>query len=78
MSVGCTQQQGIDATRQSVSAAQVSGLKETVRNQIFLSDPVIELRGGTSLSGNIYIDNKHVCDWDWDNREARVACRMLG
>jgi len=39
------------------------------------------VRGGTTLSGNLYIDDMHVCDnvWDhWGNNNAMVACHMLG
>jgi hypothetical protein len=39
----------------------------------------IELRGGHIPSeGNVYVNGKPVCDDEWDEDDAAVACRMLG
>jgi len=73
--VKCT---GSEMSLDECGVYATAGYRCNTAVRVSCSNPVIELRGGTSLSGNIYIDNKHVCDWDWDNREARVACRMLG
>eukprot|EP00092_Neocalanus_flemingeri_P030752 GFUD01033395.1.p1 GENE.GFUD01033395.1~~GFUD01033395.1.p1 ORF type:complete len:725 (+),score=108.76 GFUD01033395.1:33-2207(+) len=39
----------------------------------------IELRGGSVPSeGNLFVNDKPVCDDSWDISDAMVACRMLG
>ena len=39
----------------------------------------IELHGGLFVNeGNIFIYGKPVCDDQWDEHDAVVACRMLG
>ena len=43
-----------------------------------LLPPEVELRGGqNNLEGNLFINNKPVCDDFWDFSDANVACRML-
>ena len=37
------------------------------------------LRGGSiPEEGNLYINNRPVCDDHWDLKDADVACRMMG
>ena len=39
----------------------------------------IELRGGSHhTEGNVFVNGKPVCDDMWDEKDATVACRMLG
>ena len=39
----------------------------------------ITLRGsGTAKSGNIFLNYQPICDDSWDDKDAKVACRMLG
>jgi len=55
--------------------------RSTLAAGVRCSNPVIELRGGTTLSGILYIDDMHVCENIWSfngNKNARVACHMLG
>ena len=40
--------------------------------------PDIELKGGSSSEGNVFVYGKPVCDDYWGRRDADVACRMLG
>ena len=28
--------------------------------------------------GNVFFNSRPVCDDDWDNEDAKVACKMLG
>jgi len=43
-------------------------------------ESLIELRGceDGDHCGSVYIDGKPICDDDWDDSDANVACRMLG
>eukprot|EP00092_Neocalanus_flemingeri_P006029 GFUD01006497.1.p1 GENE.GFUD01006497.1~~GFUD01006497.1.p1 ORF type:complete len:1454 (-),score=172.81 GFUD01006497.1:158-4519(-) len=43
------------------------------------TDFLVELRGGSVPSeGNVFVNNKPVCDYRWNAREASVVCRMFG
>ena len=52
-----------------------SSCKERVEHCVLA---VVELRGGSSSEGNVFVNGEPVCDDQWDRRDASVVCRMLG
>jgi len=45
------------------------------------TEPTVELRKGDQRgtnSGNVFVNGKPVCDNGWNNKDAKVICRMLG
>ena len=51
----------------------------TASNGPTVSVTYASLRGGSiPEEGNLYINNRPVCDDHWDLKDADVACRMMG
>ena len=56
-----------------------SGSEQPKRSTPAYSSSKIELRGGSSRTeGNVFVNGKPVCDDMWDEKDAKVACHMLG
>ena len=43
---------------------------------ILLCVTVIRLVGGGASYGNVFVDNKPICDYGWGLRDAEVVCSM--
>jgi len=48
------------------------------KGEISLRPAATNLLGGNLVKGNVYLDEKPVCDDGFGREEARVVCRMLG
>merc|ERR1719315_313692 len=55
------------------------GMESEACNNIDCPQPTsLELRGGNTMQGNVYVNGKPVCDDYWNLDDAKVVCRMLG
>ena len=55
--------------------------KPCTKRKLFLALTIIQIElinGSVPNEGNLYVNGRPVCDHEWDNNDADVACRMLG